>query len=463
MNFQTPESGLSSTQLAAMISARRGLIYKTLLATVALTVAVTLILPKTYTASSDVYLDYKGNDPINGRMFSPMMDESYIQTQLDMVKSQAVAERVIEAMDLTRTADYRETVERRGEARAHSQLVKRINDQTMVVTRRSSRVVEVEYAAGNPDEARDFTNAVVRAYIELNQQIASSSARSRREQYNAQLEHLRKEADSLQEKLTSDQQAHADLLGNRLCIRRGLGCRRIDDEHIEVVSQLLHQVAQGRLQQDFQRIRRLRSGAQYAQMREAFGADAGGNRRASGQHGRQAGFVIESEQAVLASRAHVGINQQGAFAHLRKRQRQAGGQIAFAFAFVGADQRHRDSFLIAQANRQFGADLTDGFRLQSERRMGNRQRRVQILAGEQGSGVIELLRQHRLHVLFGQQAQPHGRFAEADVGRVLQLHHMRHLVLRQQSRFDEAGAHFVCCSAAGCGLRSGFLGHRFEY
>jgi len=97
LNFQTPESGLSSTQLAAMISARRGLIYKTLLATVALTVAVTLILPKTYTASSDVYLDYKGNDPINGRMFSPMMDESYIQTQLDMVKSQAVAERVIEA------------------------------------------------------------------------------------------------------------------------------------------------------------------------------------------------------------------------------------------------------------------------------------------------------------------------------------------------------------------------------
>lgn len=206
MNFQTPDSGLSSTQLAAMISARRGLIYKTLLATVALTVAVTLILPKTYTASSDVYLDYKGNDPINGRMFSPMMDESYIQTQLDMVKSQAVAERVIEAMDLTRTADYRETVERRGEARAHSQLVKRINDQTMVVTRRSSRVVEVEYAAGNPDEARDFTNAVVRAYIELNQQIASSSARSRREQYNAQLEHLRKEADSLQEKLTRYQQ-----------------------------------------------------------------------------------------------------------------------------------------------------------------------------------------------------------------------------------------------------------------
>ncbi len=189
-----------------MISARRGTIFKTLLATMAITIVVTLLLPKTYTASSDVFLDYKGNDPINGRLFSPMMDESYMQTQLDMVKSQAVAEKVIETLDLERTAAYREAVERQGEARAHSQLVKRINDQTRVITRRSSRVIEVEYAAGTPEQARDLANAVVRAYIDLNQQISSASARARREQYNAQLEHLRKEADAIQEKLTKYQQ-----------------------------------------------------------------------------------------------------------------------------------------------------------------------------------------------------------------------------------------------------------------
>jgi succinoglycan biosynthesis transport protein ExoP len=206
VNLQAPETGLSSKQLASMISARRGTIFKTLLATMAVTIVVTLLLPKTYTASSDVFLDYKGNDPINGRLFSPMMDESYMQTQLDMIKSQAVAEKVIDALDLERTAAYRESVERQGEARAHSQLIKRINDQTLVVTRRSSRVIEVEYAAGAPEQARDLANAVVRAYIDLNQQISSASARARREQYNAQLEHLRKEADSIQEKLTKYQQ-----------------------------------------------------------------------------------------------------------------------------------------------------------------------------------------------------------------------------------------------------------------
>jgi succinoglycan biosynthesis transport protein ExoP len=206
VNLQAPETGLTSKQMASMIAARRGTITKTLLTTIIITVVITLLLPKTYTASSDVFLDYKGNDPINGRLFSPMLDESYMQTQLDMIKSQPVAEKVIDALDLERTAEYRAKVERNGEARAHAQMIKKINEQTLVITRRSSRVIEVAYAADTPEMARDLANAVVRAYVELNQQISTAAARSRREQYNAQLEQLRKEADSIQQKLTAYQQ-----------------------------------------------------------------------------------------------------------------------------------------------------------------------------------------------------------------------------------------------------------------
>ena len=202
LNPQTADSGISSKQLAAMISARRGTILSTLLVTIAATFAVTLLLPKTYVSSSDVFLDYKGNDPINGRLFSPVLDDSYMQTQLDMVKSQAVAEKVIDALNLERSADYRASVERIGEARSHTLLIKRLNEETQVITRHSSRVIEIAYAADEPEQARDLANAVVRAYIDLNRQISSSAARSRREQYNAQLEQLRQEADAIQEKLT---------------------------------------------------------------------------------------------------------------------------------------------------------------------------------------------------------------------------------------------------------------------
>lgn len=233
MNSQTPETGLSSNQLGAMISAGRGTIFKTLAVTVLATAIITLVMAKTYTASSDVFIDYKTNDPINGRLFSPVMDESYMQTQFDMIRSQAVAEKVIESQGLERTAQYQTTAQSQGDARAHAQLVKRINEQTQVVTRRSSRVIEVDYSADTPEHARDMANAVVNAYIELSQQISSSSARSRREQYNAQLEHLRKEADSIQQKLTKYQQEVGIIDPNE---RNDLESRQLGDLMTSLIS-----------------------------------------------------------------------------------------------------------------------------------------------------------------------------------------------------------------------------------
>lgn len=206
MNPIQSESGLTSQQITAMIAAQRPTILKVLGIVVALTIIITLLLPKTYTASSDVFLDFKTTDPIGGRLFSSAQDESYLQTQLDMLKSQAVAEQVIELLDLSRTQEFLQDVERQGKAKTMARLVKHINENTEVLTRQSSRVIEIRYSARTPEAARDFANALVRAYLEINQQISSAAARSRREQYNAQLEHLRKEADDIQQKLTLYQQ-----------------------------------------------------------------------------------------------------------------------------------------------------------------------------------------------------------------------------------------------------------------
>lgn len=200
------ETGLTTQQILAMLSAQRNTILKTLGIVVALTIVLTLLLPKTYTASSDIFLDFKTSDPITGRLFSSMQDESYLQTQLDMLKSQAVAEKVIERLDLTRTEKYLKSVSHQGQAKTHANLIKQINDNTRITTRQSSRVIEVLYSSGSPESARDFANAIVSAYIDLIQEISSTAARSRREQYNAQLEHLSKEADDIQQKLTRYQQ-----------------------------------------------------------------------------------------------------------------------------------------------------------------------------------------------------------------------------------------------------------------
>lgn len=197
-----PEGGVSSTQIAAMLLARRRLVVAVAVATVLLTVAVLAVVPRTWTASSDIYVDYKATDPIAGRLFSAGQDESYLQTQIDILTSQAVAERVVDNLGLRRTAEYQATVAKVGEERAHAQLIRSIGDSTRATNRRNSRVIEVAFDADTPAHARDFANEIVRSYVALSTQIVTNAARSRSEQYNAQLEKLRAEADRIQNDLT---------------------------------------------------------------------------------------------------------------------------------------------------------------------------------------------------------------------------------------------------------------------
>jgi succinoglycan biosynthesis transport protein ExoP len=220
------ESGLTTQQMIAMLMAQRYTIIKTLVCVVILTIFVTLLLPKTYVASSDIYLDFKTTDPLAGRLFSSAQDESYLQTQLDMIKSQAVAEKVIDLLGLATTEEYLKEVARNGKDKTQADLIKKIIAHTEVITRQSSRVIEIRYSAGSPIAARDFSNAIERAYVALNHQISSTAARSRREQYNAQLEHLRKEADDIQKKLTLYQQETGIL---DLSERDGIETRQLND------------------------------------------------------------------------------------------------------------------------------------------------------------------------------------------------------------------------------------------
>ncbi len=205
MTPPTPEAGLSSTQIAAMLTARRRLVAWITVLTVVVTAAVLAVMPRTWTAWSDVYIDYKAADPIAGRLFSAGQDESYLQTQVGILTSQAVTERVIENLGLRRTADYQAAVAKVGEERAFANLSRTISTNT-VVSKGTSRVIGVSYSSNSPTQARDFANEVVRSYMALSAQIGSGAARSRSEQYNAQLEKLRSEANRIQDEMTAYQQ-----------------------------------------------------------------------------------------------------------------------------------------------------------------------------------------------------------------------------------------------------------------
>lgn len=204
----TETNTLSPRQLIAMLQARQGLIFSVAIGVFLVTLIISLFLPRIWSSSSDIYIDYRENDPIAAQRLSAMLDDSYMQTQLDLLKSQRVAETVIDNLKLRGTPWYRSAVQDNGEERAEQQLVSRLIDNLEIRRLKGSRVVTVEFSGRSPQEARDYADAIVMAYIQLGEQMSFTAARSRFEQYNAQLEQLRTDVDEVQSKLTAYQQEH---------------------------------------------------------------------------------------------------------------------------------------------------------------------------------------------------------------------------------------------------------------
>src|SRR3569623_1477923 len=88
---------MSLHQLFSILRARRAAAGLILLVTLALALAWLLIRPPAYTAHAPVLVDVK-LDPVGGTALQGMVAPSYMATQIDIVKSDRVAERVLQIL-----------------------------------------------------------------------------------------------------------------------------------------------------------------------------------------------------------------------------------------------------------------------------------------------------------------------------------------------------------------------------
>src|SRR5262245_42611464 len=87
-------------QFLLILRARARVILLTLLATVATTVVVSLVIPKQYTSTASILVDTKALDPITGAMLPSQILPGYMATQVDIVNSPRVGQRVVRFLKL---------------------------------------------------------------------------------------------------------------------------------------------------------------------------------------------------------------------------------------------------------------------------------------------------------------------------------------------------------------------------
>lgn len=178
--------------------------------TVVTTMAVSLWLPKQYTASTTLVVDAKSKDPVTGMLLPAQLIPGYLATQVDIIQSQTVALRVVRTLKLaghpTVRADYQAATGGRGSVEhwLADLLLKKLD----ITPSRESSVMTLSFTGSDPEFAAVVANAFAEAYIHTNLELKVEPARLTSAWYETKLKDLRGKAEQAHARLSAYQREH---------------------------------------------------------------------------------------------------------------------------------------------------------------------------------------------------------------------------------------------------------------
>lgn len=210
---------MNFAQFLLILRARKRVILLTLVVTVLSTVVVSLIIPKTYKATSSVLLNYKGVDPVTGLTMPGQLLPGYMATQIDIITSKNVALRVVDSLKLAQSpaviAQFNEAADGKGTVRdwLADLLLKKLD----IVPSRESSVVEISFKGSDPQFAAAIANAFADEYQKVSIQLRVEPLKKAASYFNDQTKLLRDAVEAAQSRLSKYQQENGIVsLDNRL-------------------------------------------------------------------------------------------------------------------------------------------------------------------------------------------------------------------------------------------------------
>lgn len=243
--------GLSARQLWLIIRSRAVFIAGITLAFLILTALVSLFTPKVYEADVSLLIAFQDDDPVTGRTAQQFVADSYFATQIDLLKSRKVRDRVVEELGLADNPEARQEFESNAAPGASYSdwLAAKLLDNIEVDTSRDSRILALKYQASNPQRTADIANAMARAYREISLGLTEDPARERQSRYSEYLAGLRTDVETAQKKLTEVRQ--------ELRVLNVDNAGRLDTQRLDDLGVRLNQ-AQSERQAALAKVRRIR-------------------------------------------------------------------------------------------------------------------------------------------------------------------------------------------------------------
>lgn len=201
---------MTFSQFIAILKARWISATLVMAITLGSTIALSLLLPKQYTATTAVVLDVKSPDPISGAIFAAMMTPSYMATQVDIITSDRVARSVVNRLHLSENTELRDQwqSETQGQGDFVDWIAKLLQKKLEVKPSRESNVVNISYTAPDPKFAAGLANTFVQAYIEASLELRVDPAKQNNSFFDARVHDLRDSLEKAQAKLSAYQKEH---------------------------------------------------------------------------------------------------------------------------------------------------------------------------------------------------------------------------------------------------------------
>ncbi|MFO1220327.1 MAG: GNVR domain-containing protein [Burkholderiaceae bacterium] len=177
--------------------------------------AALYFLPAQYVAEATVLVDIKSPDPISGLMAQGLTAPSYMNTQVDLITSDATARRVVRDLQLAQSPKWAERwkAASRNAADFEGWMAKALARNLEVSPTRDSNLLRVGFKSDDPKFAAQVANAFVKAYIDTTLELRVAPARQSKTFFDARSRQLRDELETAQSKLSAYQQKHG-LIGN---------------------------------------------------------------------------------------------------------------------------------------------------------------------------------------------------------------------------------------------------------
>ena len=198
---------MSIRLLLEIIRTRFSLILLTLVVAVGIAAILTYMQPKRYLASAQLVFNFEDDGPFDRSALPAQLSTSYLATQLDIIRSQKVARRVVELAGLDKDPSWQEAY---AEADATQVPVKdwiasQVSTSVDAEPLPNSRVVVLSFTDLAPDTAARMANLYTRAFTATSLDLMVEPARRKSAWFDRQLQVLRKRLEAARARMTSMQ------------------------------------------------------------------------------------------------------------------------------------------------------------------------------------------------------------------------------------------------------------------